>query len=118
MSDITRFTWDTAVALTTSSATTPTISYEKANSGTIHIPTGSTITTLTWYSGYTAPATSTAAESATVFVAAYDSAGTPAAVTQTVSAAKSYPIPAALAGCRFLRVTGDAAGTVYFTWKT
>lgn len=116
--DLQRESWDTAVALMTSSSTTPTIPFQKAIAGTVHIPSGSSITTLTWYSGYTAPATSSAAESATVFVAAYDSAATPAAVTQTVTANRSYPIPAALAGSRYLRVTGDAAGTVYFTWKT
>lgn len=116
--DIQRETFDTAVALTTSSATTPTISFQKAIAATIHIPSGSTIVTLTWYSGYTAPATSSAAEAATVFTAAYDSAAIPVAVTQTVAAGRSYPIPVALAGCRYLRCTGDAAGTVFITWKT
>lgn len=114
--EIARETFDTAVVLTTSSSTTPTISFQRSVAGMVHIPSGSSITTLTWYSGYTAPATSAAAESATVFVAAQDSSGT--AVTQTVAAAKSYPIPIALAGSRYLRVTGDAAGTVYITWKT
>lgn len=116
--DIQRETFDTAVVLTTSSTTTPTISFQKQIAGTIHIPDGSSITLLTWYSGYTAPATASAAEAATVFVAAYDSAATPAAVTQTVAAGRSYPIPVALAGSKYLRVTGDAAGTVYITWKT
>lgn len=116
--DIQRETWDTAVVLTTNSATTPTISFQKAVAATIHIPAGSSITTLTWYSGYTAPATAGSAESTTVFVAAYDSAATPAAVTQTVAADRSYPVPVALAGSKYLRVTGNAAGTVYITWKT
>lgn len=116
--DIQRETFDTAVVLTTSSSTTPTLGFQNCVAGTIHIPSGSLITTLTWYSGYTAPATPSAAESATVFTAAYDSAATPAAVTQTVAADRSYPIPVALAGCRFLRVTGNSAETVYITWKT
>ena len=116
--DIQRETFDTAVALTTDSATTPTISFQKAVAGTVHIPVGSTITLLTWYSGYTAPATSAAAEAATVFTAAFDSAATPLAVTQVVAAGQSYPIPVALAGSRFLRIKGNAAGTVYITWKS
>lgn len=115
--DIQHETWDTAVALTTSSTTTPTISFEKASAGTIHLPATNTAVTLTWYSGYTAPATSSTAEAATVFVAANDSSG--AAVVQTIaSGAGAYPIPVALAGCRFLRVTANVAGTAYFTWKT
>ena len=115
--DIERETFDTAVALTTSAGTTPVISFQKCVAGTIHLPSTSTATLLTWHSGYTAPATSAAAESATVFVAAYDSAG--AAVTQTVaSGAGAYPIPVALAGCRFVKCVANAAGTVYFTWKT
>lgn len=114
--DIQHETWDTAVALTNDAATTPTISYQSAVSGTVHIPTGSSITSLTWHSGYTAPATASAAEAATVFVPAQDSAG--AAVVQTVAQTKSYPIPVALLGSRYLRCVANAAGTVYITWKT
>ena len=116
--DIQRECFDTSVALTASVSTTPVFGFAKCIAGTVHIPSGSSITLLTWYSGYTAPATASAAEAATVFTAAYDSAAIPVAVTQTVAAGRSYPIPVALAGCRLLRVTGDAAGTVNFTWKT
>ena len=115
--DIQRETFDTAVALTTDSSTTPTIGFQKAIAGTIHFPSSNTAVTLTWYSGYTAPATAGVAEAATVFVAAFDAAGV--AVTQTIaSGAGAYPIPVALAGCRFLRVTSNVAGTAYLTWKT
>lgn len=116
--DIQRETFDLTVALTADATTTPTIGFQKAVCGTIHIPSGSPITSLTWYSGYTAPATASEAEAATVFLPAYDSAATPAAVTQTVAAGRSYPIPVALAGSRFLRCVVNSAGTAYITWKT
>lgn len=116
--NISRETFDTAVALTADVATTPIISFEKMVAGTIHLPAGSPITLLTWHSGYTAPATAGVAEAATVFVAAYDSAATPAAVTQTVAASRSYPIPVAIAGSRFLRCVVNSAGTAYITWKS
>lgn len=116
--EINRESFDVKVTLTASATTTPAIPFQKAIAGTIHIPTGSSITSLTWHTGYTAPPVASTPEAATVFVAAYDSAATPAAVTQTVAAARSYPIPTALAGARWLKCVANAGGDVYITWKT
>jgi hypothetical protein len=95
------------LSLTTSLATTPVIGYENWAGGSIVIPNGSSITTLTWYGAPTADGT---------FVAAQDSTG--AAVTQTVAAAKAYPIPDALFGYAALKVVADAAGTVIACLKS
>lgn len=69
--------------------------------GRFQVPTGSDITTLTWYD---------APKPGGTYVAAHDSEGN--AVTQTVSAAKSYPIPTALQGAGAIKAVGDAAGTI------
>lgn len=74
--------------------------------GIVYVPSGSTITSLTWYAAY---------ERGGTFYAAYDSNGD--AVTQTVAATKAYPIPLALAGAVALKAVGDADGTVYVSLK-
>ena len=95
------------VVLTTSQTTTPTIPYQGFSQGEVIVPAGTTTVTLTWY----------VSNDDVTYYAAYDSAASPAAVTQTVGSSKGYPIPAALAGARFLRVKGDAAGTIYVSLK-
>lgn len=97
------------VALTTSAGTTPELEFAGCVSGEIYIPTGATTTLLTWH---------TAPERGGTYIAAYDSAATPAAVTQTVAAARAYPIPVALAGCPFLKCIADVAVTVDLVMKT
>lgn len=98
-----------AVAITTDVATTPIVDKSGYPLGRIYIPTGSTITTLTFYDQPhvkkgTDPASSDA------YYTAMDSAG--AAVTLTVAAAKSYPLPEGVATSPLLRITGDAAGSI------
>ncbi len=95
------------VALTTSAATTPEISISIFGSGQIHIPTGSSITSLTYY---------TAPNSGGTYLPAQDASGS--AVTQTVAATKSYPIPAILFGAAQIRIVANAAGTVSLSLKT
>lgn len=95
------------VALTTSAGTTPAISIDGYASGEVYIPTGSSITTLTYH---------VAPSSAGTFIAAYDA--TPAAVTQTVAAARAYPIPSALFGAAMMKIVVNAAGTVSITTKS
>jgi hypothetical protein len=95
------------VALTTDPTTTPTIEIGMFASGQIHIPTGSTITTLTYYS---------AAQTGDTFLPMQDAAGN--AVTQTVAQTKSYPIPAIVFGAANIRITGNAAGAVSISLKS
>ena len=97
-----------SVAVTASLATTGQIPYHDMSGGRVHIPAGSSITSLTWYD---------ATDLGGTFLAAYDSAATPAAITQTVSAEKSYPIPVDLFGARVLKVVGNAEGTVTISLK-
>ena len=79
--------------------------------GAIYIPTGSPITTLTYHAcpndgneppveGYT-----------DTYLPAYDSSGT--AVTQTVVAPGTYPLPTAMAGKGTIKIVSNADGTVY-----
>jgi hypothetical protein len=72
------------------------------------IPVGSSITSLTWYESDDVGGT---------YVAAYDDSSPPAAVTQTVSAGKGYPIPTILAGARALKIVADASGNVTVSLK-
>ena len=74
--------------------------------GMIFVPSGSTITTITWYAAEKAGGT---------YLAAYDADGV--ALTQTVAASKAYEIPAALFGCRAIKAVGNAAGTLAISLK-
>lgn len=96
-----------SVILTTSSATTPEIDIGRFASGTVFIPNGSSITTLTYYSSYIAGG---------AVAAAYDSAGT--AITQTVQADRCYPIPAGVFGSGIIRITGNAVGVIKLSLKS
>jgi hypothetical protein len=97
-----------AADITTAIGTTKAIPYGDCNQGQVYVPSGSAITSLTWHVCY--------AEGGT-YVAAYDN-GTPSAVVQTVAAGQGHPIPAALAGARWLKAVGDEAGTIYLTMKS
>ena len=94
-------------ALTTSLATTAAIDISHHAWGTVHIPTGSSITSLTYYTSIAPNGT---------FVAAQDS--TPAAIVQTVGAAKSYPLPSALFGAAAIKIVANAAGNVDISLKS
>lgn len=93
------------VAITTSAATTGEISIGDFVQGEIFIPTGSSITTLTYY---------VAPNSSGTYIAAQDGSG---AITQTVAAAKAYQMPSALFGAAMIRIVGNAAGTVTINIK-
>lgn len=90
-----------ALSLTSVLATTPGIPVADFASGEIFVPTGSTITTLTYHVAPAAGGT---------YIPAQDAAG--AAVTQTVAAAKAYPIPAVIFGARSAKIVTNASGTV------
>jgi hypothetical protein len=67
---------------------------------------GAGIGTLTWYA---------AVEEDGTFAPAYDADG--AAIVQTVTAGRAYPIPADLAGALILKVVADVAGTIDVSLK-
>lgn len=95
-----------ALSLTTSTSTTALLTYKDFASGSILIPSGSAITTLT----YNVCATDNG-----TFVPMQDGAG--AAVTTTVAASSAYPIPVALNGAAFIKITVNSAGVVNYTVK-
>lgn len=82
------------------------IIYGDFDKGTVYVPSGSTIMTLTWHSSLSATGT---------YLPARSEANV--AITTAVVAGQSYPIPVALSGSRFLKITGDAAGVVGVTLK-
>ena len=89
-----------SVAVGTSVANSDEISYGEFSCGEVHIPAGSSITTLTWH---------VAQEAGGTYLPAQDATG---AVAQTVAHTKSFPIPEALKGARFLKAVGNAAGEI------
>ena len=96
------------VALNTAEGTTPVIEWGGANNGTIYVPVGSSITSLTYYAGY---------DTSVAFLPLYSNAGTPVAVTQTVAAARAYDLPDSVKGARYLKIVVNAAGTVVIACK-
>lgn len=95
-----------SVAVGTTVGASDAIPFDEFVDGMIYIPAGSSLTTLTWHACNTRNGT---------YLAAEDAAS--AAVTQTVGAGQAHPIPAALRGARFLKITGNAAGTVGYSLK-
>jgi len=86
------------VSLNTAAGTTEEIEIGMAVRGEIHIPTGSSVTSITWWSSTEANGT---------YITCYDSAN--AAVTQTVAAARAHSLPAALFGRKFVKGVVNAA---------
>jgi hypothetical protein len=82
------------------------INYGDFAAGMIYIPSGSSLTTLTWH---------TSMVNDGPYLAAEDAAS--AALTQTVAAGQAHPIPVALNGARFLKITSSVAGEVGITMK-
>jgi len=101
------------IAVTTDISTTNPVGFESCAGGMVYIPSGSSITSLTFY--ISPSDESTAANR----LPAYDdsSMSTPAAVVLTVAAGRAYPIPSCLFGCGAFWMVGNAAGTVYVTLK-
>lgn len=98
----------TGVAVDNSALASSTeIDITSYSSGSVFVPSGSSLTTLTWYAAEKCGGT---------YHAAYDSAGS--AVTQTVAADRAYPIPAALFGASAIKAIGNAAGTVIVSLKS
>lgn len=96
-------------AITTNVATTPIVDKSGHPWGRIFIPSGSSITTLTFYDQPHAKK-GTEPASSDAYYTAKDAAN--AAVTLTVAAGCSYPFPEAIAASPNLRIVGDAAGSI------
>jgi hypothetical protein len=95
-------------AITSSAATTEAIFFGDFASGRIYVPSGSSLTSLTFYDAPSMSGT---------FLASYDDAASPAAISLSVSAGNSYPIPAKLYGSGAIKMVGNTAGTVYLSRK-
>lgn len=89
------------VTVDTTSAASGEILFSEFGGGFIYVPTGSSITSLTWY---------TAPVRGGTYLAANDQDGL--AIVQTVAEAKAYAIPSELFGACVLKAVGDAAGTI------
>jgi len=74
----------------------------------VTVPAGSSITALTWYH---------CREENGTYQALYDPAGV-ALTPSTVGAGKDYAIAAEIFPAAFIKIVGDAAGTVHLTLKT
>lgn len=94
-----------SVVVDTNLADSDEIQYSQWSAGTLHVRNGSSLTTLTWHTS----------NDGTTYEAAYDADGN--AVTQTVAADRSYPIPVALHGASFLKATGNVDGVIYVCVK-
>lgn len=90
--------------LTTSSS--PEIDIAKYSSGQVSVLTGETVVTLTYY----------IASPSGTYYAAYDASWS--AITQTVAADKSYPIPSALFGAAKIQIRGNVAGNLSIDLKS
>ena len=95
-----RFSTNLTATIGTDAAGSSCIKFGEFAMGFFHLPSGSSVTSVTWYSCATEDGT---------YQAAYDEYGN--AVTQTVSDDKAYAIPNSLAGAVFLKAVGDAEET-------
>lgn len=80
---------------------------ERFAGGLIVVPTGSSITTLTFHHSTTEGGT---------YYPLYDEYGV--AVTMSVAAGRAYVQPSALNVCSHLKAVGDAAGEIHWQGKT
>lgn len=90
------------VSINTAIGTTETLDFRKYTGGCFCVPEGSSLTTLAYW-----VATKDEDASYEQFYGADNSA-----VTQTVAANRSYVFPDALAGAAFVRIVGNAAGSL------
>lgn len=96
------------VTLDSALADTPAIGFESFTRGMVLIPTGSSITSLTYYGSTTQNGT---------YLPLYDSAKN--ALTQTsLTAARGYDIPAAVYALPWIKIVTDADGAVALALKS
>lgn len=94
------------IAADTAVGTTAEIAYVDREHGEFVVPSGSSITSITWHA---------AEKPGGTYGAAQDESGT--AVTQTVAAGESHPIPDALRGAGAIKPVTNAAGTLHVLTK-
>jgi hypothetical protein len=109
------FSTKQVVGINTAIGTTEEISYGEFDCGTIHVPNGSTITTLTWWSS---PELGGTYEAALKAVDVALSPITYLATVQTVAADGAYPIPESLKGSVGIKAVANAAGDVEVSLKS
>jgi hypothetical protein len=95
------------VKITATLATCQAIPYGSASAGTVHVPAGSSLTLLTWYSS---------ADGVT-YQPLQDGSASATAITSTVSAAMACKIPVDCFGSAFLKAVGNTTGTVDLSIK-
>ena len=95
-----------APTLNTAVGTTPELDWSGVTQATVFIPTGSTITSLTYHA---------APKPGGTYLPLQTDAGV--AVVQTVAATKAYDTPAALKGCGAVKIVANAAGAVEISLK-
>lgn len=110
------------VAVGTTLPASAEIELEGYGSGTVFIPVGSAITTLTWNGAQQAadqPAGPQGPANAQTYLPLYDAtlAGG-LAQAQTVAAGHAVQIPPAVFGCAAVKIVGNAAGTVSISLKS
>jgi hypothetical protein len=86
------------LSLNTATGTTQEIDLGMAVRGEVHIPSGSSATSITWHSSTTSEGT---------YLPCYTSGNT--AVTQTVAAGRAHALPAELFGRKYVKGVVNAA---------
>jgi hypothetical protein len=94
------------VAITDSAATTDEVEYGELYYAMVFVPSGSSITSLTFSASH---------ERGGTYCAAYSGS---TAVSLTVAAGRCYVLPATLAGARFIKMVGNTSGTVYLSCQS
>ena len=107
MQYITRHSDVSSITLDSVLVDTPEINMKDFAGGSVSIPAGSTITTLTYYGCHTQGGT---------HLVLLDSDGV--AVTQTVAASRVIDMPAAVFGLPYLKIVSNADGAVSICRKT
>jgi hypothetical protein len=77
------------------------IDYREFVSGMVYVPITSSVTTLTWYAAFKVDGE---------YFPVDDASG--AALVQTVAAGQAHPIPSALSGASFLKISSDIPDVV------
>ena len=90
-----------SVTLTTAETTSPSIDARPFAGGSVQIPVGSSITTLTFYADH---------DRAGVFGALYDNEGI--AVTLTVAAGRCHELPTSIFAVPYFKMVANAGGDV------
>lgn len=89
-------------------ATVEAIPSGSARTGGFIVPAASPLTTLTFYGSHTGATGS--------YIQIFDTSN--AAISKTVGAARAYPLPPDVLNFAWLKIVGNAAGTIIMSLKT